>query len=130
MPGDLQWRRGREMGADRLDPLRSLWIRFAASTGWISSASATNSLGVADVAPQFNRGVPAWATVLQRLGVVAIGPDLPALVEQAPAHGRHRERSLSDARDRRRLVLLFPQVHRRGLPTRAAGSVQPQASCR
>ena len=79
------------------------------------------------VVVQFHSGLAAWAPGLQRRGVLAIGPDLPSLVEQAPDRGRHRGRPRSGARGRGHLVLLFPVVHGRGLPSRSARPVQPQA---
>src|SRR5258708_12086254 len=78
-------------------------------------------------ASQFHRGLPVWATVLQCHGVLAVGPDISPLVEQPPDRGRRRGQSRSGARDRRRLVLLFSVVHRRGLPSRSARPVQPPA---
>ena len=83
--------------------------------------------GRADAASWFQSELAAGATVVQHPGALAVGSDFPCLVEQAPDRDGHRGQSRPDARDRGCLVILFPVVHRRGLPSRSAGPVQPQA---
>ena len=99
-----------------------------ASIDRISIVPSFGSFGGARMsASQFHRGLAAWATVLRCRGVLAIGPNFSPLVEQAPDRGRHRGRPRSGPRDCGRLVLLFSVVHGRGLPSRSARPVQPQA---
>ena len=80
--------------------------------------------GREDVSSQVQFGLAAWATGVHRRGVLALGPDLP---EQDRESRPPRRRPGSGARDRRHLVLLLSAVHRRRLPPRAAGPLQPQA---
>ena len=68
-------------GRHALDPLPSLWIESRRqSTGFVVPCDEFLG-GQADVASQFHRGLAAWAPGLQRRGVLAIGPNLPPLVE-------------------------------------------------
>ena len=76
---------------------------------------------------QFHRVLAARAITLLRSGALAIGPDFPSVVEQAPDRRRRRRQPRSGARDRGHLVLLFPVVHGRGLPSGSARPLQPPA---
>ena len=119
--------RGSAERASALDALLRSWIRLRRNRRDLGLPRDRLFRGREDVASQFHGGLAAWATDLQRRGVLAIGPDLPSLVEQAPDRGRRRRQPRSGARDRGHLVLLFPVVHRRRLPSGSARPLQPPA---
>src|SRR5262245_16782525 len=103
--------------------------KIAPTSDGIPAVPRANSFrwGRVDVASRFRRAFTAWAAVLPRPGVLAIGPYFSPLVEQTPDRRRSRRHPWSGPRGRRRLVLLLAVVHGRGLPPRSARAIQPQA---
>ena len=71
-------------GLCALDRRPNSWIRSRLNQRDLGHSLVTNSLGGEDVALLCHRGLAAWTTGFQRPGVLAIGPNLSPLVEQAP----------------------------------------------